>query len=150
MKTVNAMNFSPLLSLFTEESRKKIYDKLKPNIESEISVLMNATLPDRTVEYMDNRISRFSMKMGRCEITGWDLTAYEVHYHHYKPKFLGGTDKFNNLCILHKDIHRLVHLKNKEIIGSEIHKFGLNNSVIEKLNQYRMEYGLEKVETSYV
>ena len=70
VKTVNAMNLSPTLSLFTEEGRKKIYDKLKPNIESEISVLMNATLPNRTVEYIDNRISRFSMKMGKCEITG--------------------------------------------------------------------------------
>jgi len=144
------MNFSPTLSLFTEEGRKKIYDKLKPNIESEISVLMNATLPNRTVEYIDNRISRFSMKMGKCEITGWDLTAYEVHCHHYKPKFIGGTDKFNNLRILHKDIHRLVHRKNKEIIVSEIHNFGLNNFAIEKLNQYRMECGLEEVEKSHV
>jgi len=150
VKTVNAMNFSPTLSLFTEEGRKKIYDKLKPNIESEISVLMNATLPNRTVEYIDNRISRFSMKMGKCEITGWDLTAYEVHCHHYKPKFIGGTDKFNNLRILHKDIHRLVHRKNKEIIVSEIHNFGLNNFAIEKLNQYRMECGLEEVEKSHV
>jgi len=150
VKTVNAMNFSPKLSLFTEEGRKKIYDKLKPNIKSEISVLMNATLPNRTVEYMDNRISRYSMKMGKCEITGWDLTAYEVHCHHYKPKFLGGKDKFNNLRILHKDIHRLVHRKNKQIIISEIHKFGLNKSAVDKLNQYRMECGLETVEISHV
>src|SRR5699024_4546521 len=63
VKTVNAMHFSPILSLFTVEGRKKIYDKLKPSIEFEISVLMKATLTDRTVEYMDNRISRFSMKM---------------------------------------------------------------------------------------
>ncbi|QKY71798.1 group II intron reverse transcriptase/maturase [Lentibacillus sp. CBA3610] len=150
VKTVNAMNFSPSLSLFTEEGRKKIYDKLQPNIEFEISVLMKANLPDRTVEYMDNRISRFSMKMGKCEITGWDLTAYEVHCHHYTPKHLGGTDKFNNLRILHKDIHRLVHRKDNEIIASETQKFGLNNSIIKKLNQYRMECGLEKVELSHV
>jgi len=146
VKTVNAMNFSPILSLFTVEGRKKIYDKLKPSIEFEISVLMKATLPDRTVEYMDNRISRFSMKMGKCEITGWDLTAYEVHCHHYTPKHLGGTDKFNNLRILHKDIHRLVHRKDKEIIASETQKFGLSSSIIKKLDQYRMECGLEKVE----
>ncbi|WP_174615789.1 group II intron reverse transcriptase/maturase [Virgibacillus ihumii] len=150
VKTVNAMNFSPSLSLFTEEGRKKIYDKLKPNIKFEISVLMKANLPDRTVEYMDNRISRFSMKMGKCEITGWDLTAYEVHCHHYTPKHLGGTDRFNNLRILHKDIHRLVHRKDNEIIASEIQKFGLNNSIIKKLNQFRMECGLEKVELSHV
>ena len=136
VKTVHAMNFSPALSLFTEEGRKKLYEKLKPNIQSEISLLMKATLPTSTVEYMDNRISRYSMRMGKCEITGWDLTAYEVHCHHYVPKHLGGTDQFNNLRILHKDIHRLIHRKNHEMIVSEITKFGLDNSMIKKVNQY--------------
>jgi hypothetical protein len=150
VKTAHAMNFSPTLSLFTEEGRKRIYDKLKPNIESEISVLMRATLPNRTVEYLDNRISRFSMRMGKCEITGWDLTACEAHCHHYISKHLGGTDHFNNLRILHKDIHRLVHRKDHEIIVSEIQKFGLNSSMIKKLNQYRTKCGLKKVDTSHV
>ena len=150
VKTVNAMNFSPKLSLFTEEGRKKIYDKLKPDMETEISLLMKATLPDRTVEYLDNRISRFSMKMGKCEITGWDLTAYDVHCHHYLPKYLGGTDTFNNLRILHKDIHRLIHLVDNKTIVSEIKKFDLNQSMLKKINEYRIKCGLEKVETSHV
>ena len=150
VKTVNAMNFSPTLSLFTEEGRKKIYDKLKPDIETEISVLMKAALPDRTVEYLDNRISRFSMKMGKCEITDWNLSAQDVHCHHYVPKHLRGTDKFNNLRILHKDIHRLIHRKNKEKIVLEIQNFDLNYSMIKKINQYRKICGLEEVETSHV
>jgi hypothetical protein len=150
VKTVNAMNFSPTLSLFTEEGRKKIYDKLKPNIEKEISVLMKATIPNRTIEYLDNRISRFSMKMGKCEITGWDLSAHEVHCHHYVPRHLGGTDKFNNLRILHKNIHRLIHHKDNETIISEIQKFDLSKTIINKINQYRMECRLEKVEQSQV
>lgn len=145
VRTVNAMNFSQTLSLFKEEGRKRIYDNLRPNVSLEISRLMKANLPGRTVEYMDNRISRYSMKIGKCEITGWDLTANEVHCHHYVPTHLGGTDKFNNLRILHKDIHRLVHRKNIDIITSEIQKFGLNLPIIKKLNQYRMECGLEKV-----
>ncbi|MFZ0446695.1 MAG: group II intron reverse transcriptase/maturase [Bacillus sp. (in: firmicutes)] len=146
VRTVNAMNFSRKLSLYTEEGRKRIYDKLKSNVSLEISGLMKAKLPDRTVEYMDNRISRFSMKMGKCEITGWSLTAHEIHCHHYTPTHLGGTDKFNNLRVLHKDIHRLIHRKNTEIISSEIQKFGLTASMIKKLNQYRMECGLETVD----
>jgi len=147
VKTVNAMNFSPGLTPFTEEGRKELYKRLKPYIETEISILMNSTLPDRTVEYLDNRISRFSMKMGKCEITGWELSANEVHCHHYVPKHLGGTDQFNNLRILHKDIHRLIHLKDMNEIVSEIHKLNLNNAMIKKLNQYRTTGGLKKVET---
>jgi group II intron reverse transcriptase/maturase len=150
VKTRNAMNFSPTLSLFTEEGRKKIYDKLKPNIEIEISLLMKATLPNSTVEYMDNRISRFSMKLGKCELTGWNLTAHEAHCHHFVPKHLGGTDKFNNLRILHKDIHRLIHRTDNETIVSEIRKFDLSKSIINKINQYRMECGLKTVEQSHV
>lgn len=146
VRTVNAMNFSRKLSPYTEEGRKRIYDKLKANVSLEIGKLMKANLPGRTVEYMDNRISRFSMKMGKCEITGWNLTAYEVHCHHYTPTHLGGTDKFNNLRILHKDIHRLIHRKNTEIISTEILKFGLTTTMIKKLNQYRTNCGLEKVE----
>ncbi|KIL42563.1 group II intron reverse transcriptase/maturase [Jeotgalibacillus campisalis] len=150
VKTVNALNFSPTLSLFTEEGRKIVYDKLKPNIETEISALMNATIPDRTVEYLDNRISRFSMKMGKCEITGWDLRAYDVQCHHFVPQHLGGSDKFNNLRILHKDIHRLIHRKDNEMIVLEIQKFGLNKSMIKRLNQYRIKCGLKTVESSHV
>lgn len=149
VRTVNAMNFSPSLSLFTEEGRKKIHKKLMPNMEKEISLLMKATLPNRTVEYLDNRISRFSMKMGKCELTGWDLTAYDVHCHHYVPKHLGGTDKFNNLRILHKDIHRLIHIKDNETVVAEIQKFDLSKIIINKLNQYRTECRLEKVEQSH-
>ncbi|HJB22871.1 MAG TPA: group II intron reverse transcriptase/maturase [Candidatus Jeotgalibaca pullicola] len=146
VRTVHAMGFSRKLSLYTEEGRKRIYEKLKPNISLEISGLMKAKLPGRTVEYMDNRISRFSMKMGKCEITGWNLTSQEVHCHHYSPTHLGGTDNFQNLRILHKDIHRLIHRKNTEIISSEIQKFGLTASMIKKVNKYRMECGLETVE----
>lgn len=145
VRTVNTMNFSPSLSLFTEEGRTKIYDKLNLDVRLGISGLMKSFLPNRTVEYMDNRISRYSMKMGKCELTGWDLTASEVHCHHYVPKHLGGTDEFRNLRILHEDIHRLVHRKDTEIITSEIRKFGFTSSMIKKLNQYRMECGLETV-----
>ena len=35
------------------------------------------------------------------------LTPEEVHCHHYKPVGLEGADEFENLRILHKDVHRL-------------------------------------------
>ncbi len=67
-------------------------------------------------------------------ITGWDLTAYDVHCHQYVPKHLRGTDKFNNLRILHKDIHRLIHIKDNETGVAEIQKFNLSKVLINKLN----------------
>lgn len=52
------------------------------------------------------------MKMGKSEVTGNFLYAHEVHCHHRIPLSLGGTDNFDNLCILNKDIHKLVHATN--------------------------------------
>lgn len=50
------------------------------------------------------------MKNGNCEITGSFLQAHNVHCHHYIPLQLGGSDKFNNLRILHKDVHKIIHM----------------------------------------
>ncbi|MCQ6277606.1 hypothetical protein JMM81_22400 [Bacillus sp. V3B] len=150
IKTVNAMNFSQELSLFTEVGRKKFYKRLDLDLKNEISFLMKSNLPNRSIEYMDNRISRYSMKMGKCEITGRYLSASEVHCHHYVPKDLGGTDQFNNLRILHKDVHRLIHLINNERIVSHIKNLRLSNTMMNKVNQYRMKCGLEQIERSHV
>jgi hypothetical protein len=57
-----------------------------------------------TIFELHPQISRYSMKMGKCEITGMYLFASEVHCHHYIPLHLGGNDKFNNLRILHKEV----------------------------------------------
>ena len=103
------MNFSQSLTLFTMEGRERNTKKLHPNIKHEISLLMKSNIPTRSVEYMDNRISRYSMKMGKCEITDVFPRASDVHCHHYIPLHLGGNDKFNNLRILHKDVHKLIH-----------------------------------------
>nr|WP_219914664.1 group II intron reverse transcriptase/maturase [Thalassobacillus sp. CUG 92003] len=113
VKTFHAMSFSSKLSLYTKKGREQIHRSLRPDIHKEIRHLMKSSLPNRSVEYLDNRISRYSMKIGKCEITGEYLHAQDVHCHHYVPKNLGGSDQFQNLRILHKDIHRLIHVKDK-------------------------------------
>src|SRR5690625_7959682 len=92
-----------------------IYQKLQPDIQSEIGALMKSTIPNRSVEYIDNRISRYNMKMGKCGITGTEVPASEVHCHHYIPLSLGGSDRFNNLRILHEEVHRVIHAKDKQL-----------------------------------
>ncbi|WP_171050728.1 group II intron reverse transcriptase/maturase [Bacillus sp. BHET2] len=137
VKTVNSLNFSPKVTPYTEEGRNTLYKKLRPDIQKEISKLLNSHLPNRSIEYADNRISRYSMKMGKCEITGWDLQAFEVHCHHYLPKSQGGNDKFHNLRILHQDIHRLIHLTDMEKIESILKKLNISKPILNKINQYR-------------
>ena len=61
------------------------------------------------LEFADNRISRYSMQLGKCAVTGEFLTSDKVHCHHKLPRNMGGTDEFSNLVIIHKDVHRLIH-----------------------------------------
>ncbi len=85
VKTRNNMNFSQSLTPFTKTGRERIHKSLRMDIQRETSLLMNSNIPTRSVEYMDNRISRYSMKLGKCEITGIFLYASDVHCHHYIP-----------------------------------------------------------------
>ncbi|SDR02790.1 group II intron reverse transcriptase/maturase [Virgibacillus salinus] len=146
VKTVNTMGFSPKLTPYTKEGREGIYKRLRPDIQREVGTLMKSTILNRSVEYMDNRISRYSMKMGKCEITGMYLSAPEVHCHHYVPLHLGGTDQFHNLRIIHKEVHKLVHHTDKEMIDVLIRRFSITKSMLDKINQYREECGLQLIE----
>jgi 5-methylcytosine-specific restriction endonuclease McrA len=76
------------------------------------------------------------MKMGKCEITGWHLTASDVHCHHFKPLCLGGNNTFQNLRILHQDIHRLIHLSDISKIRILMSKLNINQAILVKINQY--------------
>lgn len=79
------------------------------------------------------------MKNGCCEILGIFLEAHDVHCHHVKPRNLGGTDKYDNLRIIHEDMHRLVHATEKETIDKYLVKWKLNQNskLIEKINALR-------------
>jgi len=145
VKTKNTMNFSQSLSLYTTAGREQIYKRLRPDIRQEILSLMESSIPNQSVEYMDNRISRYSMKMGKCEITGMNLFASDVHCHHFIPLYLGGSDKFNNMRILHKDVNELIHHNHKETIEILINRLVITDLMKIKINEYREKYGLEPV-----
>lgn len=141
------MNFSQSYTPYTSEGRALIYKQLDINIQFEIAKLFKSKLPNRSIEYSDNRISRYSMKLGKCEITGWFLPAEFVHCHHYIPISLGGDDSFQNLRIIHKDIHILIHATNKNTIQKLIKELKLSYQQIKKINSYRKVCNLELVES---
>jgi RNA-directed DNA polymerase len=145
VKTKNTMNFSQGLSLYTMAGREQIYKKLRPDIRQEIYTLMKSSIPNQSIEYMDNRMSRYSMQMGKCEITGIYLFATDVYCHHYIPLYLGGDDKFKNLRILHKEVHQLIHHTHLETIDVLMNRLGITDLMKTKINQYLGKGGLEPV-----
>lgn len=139
------MSFSQWLTPFTLRGRKHIYTKLKGDVSKEIRKLMKSNIPNRSVEYFDNRISRYSMKNGKCEITGEFLPAEIVHCHHYMPVKVGGTDDFKNLRILNKFVHILIHATKTQTIKKYLDMLKLNQTAIKKINNYRKLCNLESI-----
>jgi len=150
VKTVNILNFSQELTPYTTVGRERISRKLRPDLKQQIYMLLKSNIPNRSVEYMDNRISRYSMKLGKCEITGMYLFASDVHCHHYVPLHLGGSDKFNNLRILHKDVHQVIHCATKETIDVLITRLDITESMMDKINQYRKICGLGSIQHPHI
>lgn len=137
--------FSQEITPYTQEGRVVLYKRLKGNITEEIRRLMESNIPNRSVEYLDNRLSRYSMKMGKCEITGIWLTAEAVHCHHFNPTCLGGTNEFKNLRILHKDVHRLIHATETETIKTYITRLKISDKEVVEIDKYRKNCNLEPI-----
>ncbi|OZU89079.1 hypothetical protein CIL03_08670 [Virgibacillus indicus] len=55
------------------------------------------------------------------------------------------TDKFHNLRILHKDVHKLIHIKDTIKIDILKKSLGLTEPMLKKINKYREECELEQI-----
>jgi hypothetical protein len=68
---------------------------------------------------------------GKCFVSGKLLEIDEIHCHHKKQK--GGGDEYKNLVIIHKDVHRLIHLKDENKIYELNNDLKLDNDQAKKL-----------------
>lgn len=145
---VRCTQFKPKLNIYTVEGRELIHKNLNTEIETNIRRLMNSNIINQSIEYQDNRISRYSMRNGKCEVLGIFLEAHEVECHHKKPKSLGGSDKYNNLRILHGDIHKLIHATKEETIEKYLKKWNIEGSskILDKINEYRLHCENEPIQ----
>ncbi|MEK4671128.1 group II intron reverse transcriptase/maturase [Niallia sp. FSL R7-0271] len=137
VRTTSNFNYSQSLNPYDNEDHF-VWDK-------QIIKLMKSRIINRSLEYMDNRLSVYSMQRGLCAITKKPLMAEDVHCHHKKPVSLGGTDEFKNLVVVHKDIHKLIHATKKETIEKYLNVFSLSFTEIKKLNKLRTLCKLEKL-----
>lgn len=139
------MQFTQEITSYSEQGRKLIHSKLNSNIEFKVTLLMRNPVTNETVEYNDNRLSRFSAQKGKCGITKRDLELNEVHCHHQKPRHLGGSDKYSNLIIVHKKVHQLIHAVNEDVIERLKSELNLEDDMFEKINTLRRKCKLETI-----
>jgi len=129
--------FSQDICNYTGKGRDKIHHNLKAIDKTVLAHVMKNFIPNRTIEYNDNRISKFIAQYGKCAVTGIELGKHDWHCHHKNPYHLSRDDTYSNLIVLYESVHRLIHLKNHEKIKNLIKELELNNKQIQKVNELR-------------
>jgi group II intron reverse transcriptase/maturase len=130
---------------YTSDGREEIHKSLK-RIDMDILLyLMRNPIPNRSIEYNDNRISHYSGQMGKCAVTGRRLSIDEIHCHHKIPLYLGGDDSYANLTIICANIHRLIHAVNTETIQKLLFALQLSEHQIGRINSLRKLCKLEQI-----
>ena len=135
------------INSYTPEGRAEIHDGLKLNM-SILLQLMKTSTPMGSVEFMDNRLSLWCAQYGKCAITGRVLMVDEIHCHQKIPKEppFYGTDRYENLIIVHVDVHRLIHATAPETIAKYLAMLNLTKRQLNKVNSLRKSAGLAEIE----
>ncbi len=143
VQTKNPMYKKKKICKYTAEGREEIHRNLKfdETVMTVLHMLARAYTPNRSVEYMDNRVSLYAAQYGKCAITGKVLWIDEIHCHHKMPLSKGGTDEYKNLIIVHIDVHKLIHATKPETIQAYLDKIKPDKSQLDKINKLRMLVG---------
>nr|QKN19285.1 putative intron-encoded reverse transcriptase [Eudorina cylindrica] len=138
--------FSQDLTPYTEEGRKKVHKEINAAIKEGLDIISENPVGDQSIEYNDNRISKWVLTKGKCYISG-ELLGENFHCHHIKPRNQGGTDSFDNLVVLAPDMHKLIHAKDNTIISNLMVTHELKKKQLNKLNKLRELVGNESLES---
>ncbi|MFP5110735.1 group II intron reverse transcriptase/maturase, partial [Neobacillus sp. C211] len=74
--------FSQETCNYTAEGRDKIHKSLKAVNKRVLFSIMRNYISNRSIEYNDNRISKFIAQYGKCAVTGAELGMNDWHCHH--------------------------------------------------------------------
>jgi RNA-directed DNA polymerase len=140
------MNFSQDICDYTSTGREKSSRALKSLTDWRVIQLARHYVKGRSTEYNDNRIAKASLSKMKCVVTKTDLTVKTLHCHHKIPIYLGGSDKLDNLVIVHKDVHTLIHATETKTIIRYIKQLCLKENEIDKINKLRSLCRLDMIE----
>ena len=134
---------------YTPEGRKEIHNKLQKVNLTILHYLMRNPIENQSVEYNDNRLSLYCAMQGKCAITKTILEKDNIHCHHVIPRKDGGGDNYQNLLLIDKRVHILLHATRIETIEKYLEILNLNKAQLNKLNAYRAILNLTAIETKF-
>ena len=141
----NPWNFSQDICNYTEKGRAKVHREQKAVPQDVLQQVRRTFSKSRSIEYNDNRISKYIMQYGKCYVLKEDIAIDSVRCHHIVPIKYGGSDKFQNLVIIDEMVHRLIHMSNPLKITDMIKRLSLNTKQLTKLNYLRKQAKLEPI-----
>lgn len=141
ISTKPPMNYPKDINIYSLEGRIKIHENLKGYNTKLLKYIMQNPIKNASTEYNDNRISLYIGQNGKCGVTGEILEQGDIDVHHKIPKSKGGTDKYKNLIIIRKSIHKLIHVTNTETIKNYMNNLHLKGNQLDKLNKLRKMVG---------
>ncbi len=145
IRTKPPSNFSQNICPYTSEGRKQVHDALKGYNQTVMYHLIRNPVPNQSMEYNDNRISLYVGQYGRCGVTNVPLEIGDMEVHHKIPKKLGGSDEYNNLIFVRKDVHKLIHAVEEQTIQTYLQKLNLDKDGLDKINKLRKLVGNDEI-----
>lgn len=137
-----------IVNSYTPQGRAAIHDSLRVDVTL-MRKLMLSSAGGQSAEYADNRVSLFSAQWGKCAVTGDAFeSSDEIHCHHILPRAKGGTDKYENLVLVHRTVHKLIHMSDMDAIKAYLKVYKLSKKQLHRLNEYRCKAGLMAIEQS--
>ena len=136
---------SEKVCMYTPEGRKGIHQNLRIDTTILIELMKNPSIGSST-EYNDNKLSLYSAQQGKCAITQRVFRGTEeIHCHHKIPKEKGGTDKYQNLMLILREVYKLIHAKTEDTIRKYLEVLRLTDQQLAKVNKYRKMAGNEPI-----
>jgi group II intron reverse transcriptase/maturase len=130
---------------YTPEGRDGIHANLGIDTTM-LHALLRQEIHDSTAKYADNRLSLFCAQYGKCAVTGQVFEMLDdIHCHHKLPKEHGGKDDYQNLILVHVDVHTLIHATTSATIEKYLALLNLEKKQLSKANKLRIEAGKEPI-----
>ena len=132
-----------VINSYTKEGRAEVHKNLEVVDMTILHYLMRNPIPNRSIEYNDNRLSLYSAQKGKCAITGNPMQIGDIYCHHKVLRNMGGTDAYGNLILVSCAVHNLIHATNPNVIAKYMENLRLDPKQLKKLNKLRSLVNVE-------
>lgn len=141
VKHYSPLCFTQKICNYTSEGRAYVHNNLKGTNNAILRYIVTNPVQNQSIEYNDNRISKFIAQKGLCTVTKEPLQISGMHCHHKKPKAQGGTDEYSNLIWVTSTVHRLIHATKSKTIEKYTSWLKLSKEQVKEINKLREKVG---------